>query len=131
LPAYAQSLDDLVALLSFQQYSADFKQQSFDQKKQLLQSLDGKLILQKPNQFFWQSQAPYAQELVGNGKTIWHYDEDLAQVVVQDYQKQMSNAPILLILKDTDSLKQRFKLNEVKTINGVQQFTLSPIAADK
>jgi|SRR5690554_1309055 len=121
IPVQAATMDSLIELLSFKQYSADFQQKTMDQKESLLQQLEGVIIFEKPNKFYWQSQEPFPQELVGNGKLIWHFDADLEQVLVQDYAKQVDTTPMLLLLQNTAALKENFSLLQSK-VEGNQQF---------
>lgn len=107
---HAAPMDDLVKLLSFNQFQASFTQTTRDQKNTELQKLEGELQLQKPDRFFWQSYDPFAQKLISNGKVIWHYDADLEQVVVQEYAKQAEKAPMMLVFRDSDALAQTFIL---------------------
>lgn len=124
LPVQAANMDDLINLLSFKQYSADFQQKTMDQKESLLQTLEGHIIFEKPNKFYWQSQEPFPQELVGNGKLIWHFDADLEQVLIQDYAKQVDTTPMLLLLQNTAALKENFSLLESKVEKNQQFFSL-------
>lgn len=126
--ASAAPMDELVALLSkFQAYHAQFAQQSFDQNGEELQSLTGVMKLQKPDHFYWESNEPYAQKLVSDGKTIWHYDADLEQVVIQEYAKQAEQAPILVVLRDPQSLAKAYKMAHVERKNANVQFFLKAL----
>lgn len=123
-----QPMDELIGLLSkFNTYKANFAQQTFDQEGEKLQSLSGEMVLQKPDHFYWVSNEPYAQKLISNGKSIWHYDADLEQVVIQEYAKQAEQAPILVILRDTKTLSKSFKVAKVVRNNNTIQFRLESI----
>lgn len=124
LPVQAASMDDLIGLLSFKHYSADFQQDTMDQKETLLQHLEGNILFEKPNKFYWQSQEPFPQELVGNGELIWHYDADLEQVLIQDYAKQVDSTPMLLLLQNTAALKEKFTLLQSKVEKNQQFYSL-------
>ena len=120
-------LKDLEQLLGgFKSFNAEYQQITRDEKGFLVQQLSGSLILQKPSQFFWRSDEPYAQQLISDGKTIWHYDEDLEQLVIQQYQSQIEQAPILLILEKPSSLAENFLLINTDETKGLQQFDLKP-----
>ncbi len=124
----AAPIDDLVNLLSkFQTYKASFAQKSYDQDGKVLQNLTGMMTLQKPDHFYWESNEPYAQKLVSNGKTIWHFDADLEQVVIQEYAKQAEQAPILVVLRDPHSLAKSFKVVNVERKDGKVQFRLEAL----
>jgi|SRR5690554_1271988 len=124
LPVQAASMDDLIGLFSFKHYSADFQQDTMDQKESLLQHLEGNILFEKPNKFYWQSQEPFPQELVGNGELIWHYDADLDQVLIQDYAKQVDSTPMLLLLQNTAALKEKFTLLQSKVEKNQQFYSL-------
>jgi outer membrane lipoprotein carrier protein len=126
--AFASPVDELTTLLlSFQIYKANFSQQTFDQNGEKLQHLTGIMILQKPDHFYWESDEPYAQKLVSNGKNIWHYDADLEQVVIQEYAKQAQQAPVLVILRDPASLGKSFRIAHVNRKDNKVQFQLEAL----
>ena len=112
-------------LASFTQYQASFEQQTLDDKGVPMQTLLGSLVLQKPNLFYWQADEPAAQKLVSDGKTIWHFDEDLEQVIVQAYADQKQQSPLLLILEDEASLSSRFDVS-IKSRTPILLFSLHP-----
>lgn len=129
---FAQSSNDdkAVTLLmdnlkAFNQFQATFKQQSLDDKNQPMQTMTGHLILKKPNLFYWQADEPAAQKLVCDGTTIWHFDEDLEQVIVQAYADQKNQSPLLLILEDEAAVKKRFDISLISNAP-VQLFGLTP-----
>ena len=127
----------------FSQFQAAFKQVSLDEKGAVMQLMTGRLIIEKPDHFFWQSDEPSAQKLISDGKTIWHFDLDLEQVIVQQYSQQKQQSPLLLILEDKALLKTRFDVQFVSTSTKdagdkddatIQRFLLLPkqdLEADK
>lgn len=125
MPSVAETqLDRLLQLFEFESYQADFDQKTFDAEAKPLQELNGQLILQRPDKFFWESGEPFPQQIISDGKTIWHYDEDLEQVVVQQYSEQVENTPLLLILSDASKIKERFELASYSKKRQVEQFSL-------
>lgn len=111
-------------LSAFDSYRATFEQKTYDNDDVLVQSMTGKIVLQRPDHFFWQSDDPYAQKLISNGKLIWHYDVDLEQVVVQEYAEQLDKAPMLVILRQPEKLAQRYQLAETTKEDGSETFVL-------
>ncbi len=79
-------------------------------KLEKLQTLKGHLSYLAPNQFLWETHEPYEQQLVSDGKQIWHYDVDLEQVVIQDFAEQAQQALLLSVLQQPDSLRDSFAL---------------------
>lgn len=125
MPSLAETqLDRLLQLFDFENYQADFEQKTFDAEAKPLQELSGQLILQRPDKFFWESGEPFPQQIISDGKAIWHYDEDLEQVVVQQYSEQVENTPLLLILSDASKIKERFELASYSKKRQVEQFSL-------
>jgi outer membrane lipoprotein carrier protein len=121
-------MDELIALLTvLKTYQAEFSQYSYDQKGVELQHLEGEMVLHKPDNFYWESKDPFAQKLISNGRTIWHYDADLEQVVIQEYAKQAEQAPILVILRDAASLSQSYKVVDVKRKESIVTFHLAAL----
>lgn len=124
--SFAQDdLERLVELMAFSHYQANFEQQTLDAKGKPLQQLQGRIVLQKPDHFYWQSGEPFPQQIISNGKTIWHYDEDLEQVVIQNYAEQLENTPLLLILNHSDNIKRNFELKKYNKKRQQEQFILS------
>lgn len=122
--AHANSMDELVKLLSFDAFKASFQQITRDKQQAELQKLDGVLQLQKPDRFFWQSVEPYPQQLISNGKVIWHFDADLEQVVIQEYAKQAERAPMMLVFRDGNALAKTFNLIKTQQRQGLKVFEL-------
>lgn len=126
--ANAADMADLTSLLSkFDTYKAAFTQQSFEQGGEELQSLKGVMILQRPDHFYWESEAPFEQKLVSNGKSIWHFDADLEQVVIQEFSKQADQAPILVVLRDPQKLDKTYRLLKSEKKKGQRVFHLEAI----
>lgn len=115
------------SLASFDGFQASFVQQTFDSQGQSVQSITGHITLQKPDRFFWQSDEPYAQQLVSNGQLIWHYDADLEQVVVQEYAEQLDKAPMLLVLRDASRLADSYRVTQQEAAQGRVRFVLQAI----
>ncbi len=128
---HADNNDDIQQLIkqleSFNNFQADFKQTTLDEKESVVQQLSGSVVLQKPSQFYWQSDEPFAQQLISDGNNIWHFDEDLEQVIIQQYQSRIQQAPILLILENPKNLTSNFELLSYSSVAGVDQFSLKPL----
>ncbi len=57
----------------------------------------GTLAVLKPKYFRWQYQKPYAQLYVGDGRQIWHYEEDLMQAELLDDLESVDPAVMKLL----------------------------------
>ena len=74
-----------------------FEQSLLDADGEVLERTSGTLQIQRPGQFRWSYTEPYEQELVADGRNIWSYDVDLAQVTVKPQREALANTPALLL----------------------------------
>src|SRR5687768_9284600 len=78
------STDTLNQLLrNIRSMRADFIQTLMDNNGKMIQQSWGKMALQRPGQFRWETKRPNEQLIVANGSRLWIYDPDLQQVVVR------------------------------------------------
>lgn len=77
---------------------ADFVQQVIDPQGELVQELQGRLALARPNKFFWQSDAPNELVLVADGTTLYYFDPFVEQVTINDQGASANQSPFLLLL---------------------------------
>jgi len=89
---------------------ADFVQYLLDASGSRLQETRGHMILAPPNQFWWQTEDPFAQLLVSNGDQLWIYDEDLEQVTVQKLDLQTTSTPALLLSGNSNDIGAEFNV---------------------
>lgn len=77
----------------------------------------GNLMMHRPGKFRWDYQAPYPQLILADGKRLWIYDEDLAQVVVKPLDDALGDTPALLLSREGLShgtLEQSFIITEME-----------------
>ncbi|MGB7933712.1 MAG: outer membrane lipoprotein chaperone LolA [Gammaproteobacteria bacterium] len=108
---------------------ADFHQQVLTSEGKLQQESDGHVWILRPGRFRWNYLTPYKQQLVADGRRLWSYDEDLAQVSVQPMDKVFSSTPAML-LSGNEPLEKVFRLQEEPAEDGQQQVRLTPISND-
>ncbi len=94
-------------LSSVSTLSADFVQQTLDDKGVVTQLSRGKFYLKRPGRFRWTYADPYPQEIVADGTEVWFYDPDLEQVTVRTIDSALGSAPALL-LSGQLKLSERF-----------------------
>ncbi len=109
--------------------TADFKQVLTGEGGQVLQQSNGVLFIQRPGKFRWNYSAPYKQVLVADGKKLWHYDPDLAQVTVRPLDQAIGNTPALL-LSGKQSPEENFNITDAGKKNGLEWIELHPKNAD-
>lgn len=78
-------------------YSARFNQVVLDESLNLIQESSGTLSLQRPDRFRWDYTAPFKQQIIADGKKIWVYDEELAQVSVRPLSGGLADTPAVLL----------------------------------
>jgi outer membrane lipoprotein carrier protein len=104
---------------------ADFHQRVVTTEGKVQQESDGHVWIMRPGRFRWNYLTPYKQQLVADGRHLWSYDEDLAQVSVQPMNKVFSATPAML-LGGNEPLDKVFTLKELPADDGVQQVLLTP-----
>lgn len=117
------------ALQKLHSFKADYTQTLTDKSGKVLQSLDGYLVISKPNKVFWLSRDPFPQQVITNGKKIWVYDQDLDQVTVKPFTDDYASTPALLFSGDTDKLTKSFNVSALAlkdTKNSEKGYSLTP-----
>ncbi len=76
-----------------------FNQQVYSKKGKRIQSSTGILYLSRPGKFRWVYKTPDPQIIVGDGKNVWVYDEDLEQVTIKPMRRAMASAPIAILTR--------------------------------
>ena len=112
-------------LRSTQTASADFEQQVFDREKKLVQRSRGSFTLQRPGRFRWSYAQPYAQLIVGDGKRVWIYDEDLNQVTVRAMASALGSTPAALLAGAAD-VERAFELSDAGARDGLEWVEAKP-----
>ena len=107
-----------------------FNQQVFSKKGKMIQSSTGLLYLSRPGKFRWVYKTPDPQTIVGDGKNIWIYDEDLEQVTIKPLSRAMSSAPIAILTRK-QSPDAQFIVKPLKAKGGLDWFQLTPRKASK
>jgi outer membrane lipoprotein carrier protein len=112
-------------LRATQTAQADFEQQVFDRDKKLVQRSRGSFTLQRPGRFRWSYAQPYAQLIVGDGKRVWIYDEDLNQVTVRAMAKALGSTPAALLAGAAD-VERAFELSDAGAREGLEWVEAKP-----
>ena len=100
------------ALRQMDNLTAEFKQTLLDEDKNVVQQSRGTLALQRPGKFFWEYVEPYSQRIIADGQELWIYDVELDQVTVKPMDQGLSNAPIMILMKQAD-IGDQFEVHEV------------------
>lgn len=84
-------------LSKLETYSASFNQVVTDGLGEELQSAEGKIYLSQPQKLYWESFEPNEIVLIADGKTVWHVDPFVEQVIAIDQAEAANNHPIMLL----------------------------------
>ncbi|MCF7220339.1 outer membrane lipoprotein chaperone LolA [Marilutibacter chinensis] len=103
----------------------EFTQRVFDANGKLKETSTGKVAVSAPRQFRWEYLTPYPQLIVADGRTVWIYDPDLAQVTRRPQGVEEQNNP-LGALVDPSRLDAQFTVTEAGQADGLSWLTLSP-----
>jgi outer membrane lipoprotein carrier protein len=111
---HADATSELLALLSpVKGISADFTQDTFNSKGIVQQHNEGLLKAKEPNRFFWKTAEPFPQEIITDGKTLWVYDPDLAQVSVKPFEENYSKTPAMLFAGNAAVISEQFTVEKM------------------
>lgn len=115
IPALALA-DGIASLRAFyadtNTMQAEFNQVVTDRQGRKVQEVHGEMQLKRPNQFRWDYHQPFEQKIISDGKQVWLYDTELAQVTVRSISKALGSSPAAL-LAGGQNLEQNFKLSQL------------------
>lgn len=97
--------------------AARFEQVQKDERGAVLQTSSGRVWLARPGKFRWSYEKPYEQLMVCDGRTLWLYDPDLAQVTVRPAGATLQGTPAQL-LTDRAALDQHFRVESAGADTG-------------
>jgi len=117
------------ALKNMDNLTTEFKQTLLDEDKNVVQQSSGTLALQRPGKFAWIYTEPFEQRIIADGSELWVYDVELDQVTVKPMDQGLSNAPIMILMKQAD-VSEQFEVSEVGQRKFLYWVELSPHAGD-
>jgi len=90
-----------------------------------------KMYLKKPNGFYWETIEPFPELIVTDGVTLWNYQPDLEQVVIEDWDNSRSELASQLLSGQTENLGNEYTVELMTPYDSeFQEFDLTPIAVD-
>jgi len=108
---------------------ADFSQVVTDKQGRKVQEVQGVMQLKRPNKFRWDYNKPFEQQIISDGKQIWLYDTELAQVIVRGISKALGSSPAAL-LAGGESLEKNFKLMDTARKDNLEWVSALPLEPD-
>jgi len=119
----AEDIQHLRALLQpISSLSARFEQRIVDADGFELQSSSGVFQVSQPNRLRWQVESPMPQQIISDGVTLWVYDPDLEQVIIQPFNQDIAATPAILF---SGNLEQLDRAYFVRQLSG-SSFELQP-----
>jgi len=124
-----EELDDL--LNGIQTLSADVTQLIVESDGGILEESTIRMLLKKPDGFYWETTNPFPELIVTNGKLLWNYQPDLEQVVIEDWDTSRSELAAQLLNGQTQNLAEEYAIGRaVEATAEINEFELVPYAAD-
>ncbi len=131
--SWAQEQDTarLEALLSdISSLSAEVTQLIIESDGGVLEESLIQMHLLRPNGFYWETLDPFPELVVTNGKTLWNFQPDLEQVVIEDFNSDESELAAQLLSGRTEALGEDYEIQAVSEDDGFVSFQLLPVATD-
>ncbi len=123
----AQQAEQLLQrkLATINTFSASFEQQVFDAGQQVLQQGKGQLMLKQPALFRFETFEPEPNVFIGDGETLWFYNEVLEQLTLYDAATEVNRTPFVLLTSTNPQLWAQYDVEQ-----DAEQFIISAKAAD-
>ncbi|MBP8926161.1 MAG: outer membrane lipoprotein chaperone LolA [Pseudomonadales bacterium] len=115
-----------VLLQGMRQIEADFHQTLLDEHDEVLQESAGRVVLQHPGRFRWETRSPFEQLVVSDGASVWQYDADLQQVVIRPLDRRADQVPSLLLSGEIEQVNRLYEISLLTGDAGVERFELLP-----
>jgi len=110
-PEDIQQLRDLLQPIT--SLSARFTQQISDADGFALQNSEGLFQVSQPNRLRWLVETPMPQQIIADGETLWLYDPDLEQVIIQPFNQDIAATPAILFSGDLDQLDAAYFVTQL------------------
>lgn len=106
-----------------------FTQSTQSSRGQPAPAQSGTFAFERPGKFRWAVEKPYEQLVLSDGKRLYQYDPDLAQVSVRSVGAAIGNAPAQ-VLFGQGSLEQSFEIEPLAAKEGLQWLRATPRSAE-
>ena len=124
--AFAGARDDLDAFTKgLKGLDGQFTQQVYNSQGKLTETSSGEVQLSVPRLFRWEYVKPYPQVIVADGKKVWIYDPDLAQVTVRPQGVEEQSSPLAALIEPA-RLDAMFVVSEAGKAGGLEWLGLTP-----
>ena len=108
-----------------QQLRAPKANEPQDKGLKVVRQTQGRFVFQRPGRFIWDTQKPYEQKLIADGKQLILWDKDLNQATLRPAGQALATTPAAILFGET-SLDQHFDLVEGEDRLGLKWVALAP-----
>ena len=126
------ALDRVDTLLgNIETLAADVVQLIVESDGGVLEQSEIQMLLKKPDGFYWETLTPFPELIVTNGSTLWNYQPDLEQVVIEVWDSSRLELAAQLLSGNIESLGGDYMIDSVASVESEHQgFELTPRSAD-
>jgi outer membrane lipoprotein carrier protein len=110
-----------------------FTQTVTDPNGKQVESGSGTLLVQRPGRFRWDyvprsknADSQPGQLLVADGRNLWFYDRELAQVTVKPVAAALSATPVMLLSGSSTQLRDSFDISSDDSHDGMDWVRVKP-----
>lgn len=107
--------------------SADVEQLIIEADGGVLEESRIRMLLKRPDGFSWEMLEPFPELLVTNGISLWNYQPDLDQVVIEPWNRDESELAAQLLGGETDALADEYEIAVLTSESrDIAEFVLTP-----
>ena len=129
-PAQQDAITALDSLLGgIETLSADVTQLIVETGGGLLEESAIRMRLRKPGGFYWETLEPFPELIVTDGQTLWNFQPDLEQVVIENWDSSRAELAAQLLNGETGGLAGEYRVT-LDAAEDLDRFELSPLAPD-
>ncbi len=108
-----------------QQLRAPKANESQDKGLKVVRQTQGHFAFQRPGRFVWDTQKPFEQKLIADGKQLILWDKDLNQATFRPAGQALASTPAAILFGES-SLDQHFDLIDGEDRLGMKWVALTP-----
>ena len=108
-----------------QQLRASKANESQDKGLKVVRQTQGHFAFQRPGRFVWDTQKPFEQKLIADGKQLILWDKDLNQATFRPAGQALTSTPAAILFGES-SLDQHFDLIDGEDRLGMKWVALTP-----
>ena len=94
-------------------------------KLKFIRQTSGQFIFQRPGKFVWDTQKPYEQKLIADGKQLLMWDKDLNQLTIRSANQALAASPAAILFGES-ALDAQFELEDGGSKTDLQWVNLQP-----